>query len=216
MKINAQPEEFTLASFGLDAETEAQLREQAWNIVIRGEANADEFVDAATEEGLLEKDVAERVFQFVLEARRRQLGSWLTLPTTALTRAFEELDSIGIVARQDFSCCGSCGASEIWDERPEDAQSFGYVFFDLQSTESLLESNEVHVSYGAFPDSFITEAEWSALDEKARDALYAGKVVALMNDVVFPVFRKHNIDVEWNNDLGKKILLRNVEYFAPV
>lgn len=215
--FNEQPAGFRLpTSFGLDADTEQQARDEAWRIVVRGVSDADEFVDWATDAKLFDEAAAARVFEAVVAARREQQASWGTTPRTALTAAFEELDDLGIVARQNFSCCGSCASGEIWDERPESRVSRGYVYFHSQDTESLIESNETYVGYGVFPDSFITEREWTALDEKAREALYEKKVTGLMNEVVFPVLRRHGIEVEWSGDLGKRILLRNVEFYAPV
>ncbi len=215
--LNDQPEGFRIdASFGLDEETEEQLRELAWGIVLRGVIDPDEFVDAATDDELLDEETATAVFASVVEVRRRQQASFGELAPTSLSDAFAELERRGVVARQNFSCCGNCASGEIWDERPAGRPSRGYVYFHSQDTDSLLDSNETYIGYGAFPDAFISESEWKALDHAGRSARYEKEVLALMNETVIPVLEDHGIDVVWNRSLGTRILLRNVEYYAPI
>ncbi|MFT5775307.1 DUF6891 domain-containing protein, partial [Hyphomonas sp.] len=57
-----------------------------------------------------------------------------------LELAMDTLEDNGIVARQNFTCCGNCGAAEIGVEI-EDYEAMGhlargYVFFHQQDTES--------------------------------------------------------------------------------
>jgi hypothetical protein len=219
--LNAQPDGFRLPeSFGLAPETEQEVRDEAWSMVTRGEADPDEFVEWATDEEILDTPLdeatAEKIWELVLSTRRAQQDSWGEEPRTALTAAFDELDELGVVARQNFSCCGTCASGEIWDERPEGRPSRGYVYFHSQDTDQLLESNDTYIGYGAFPDAYISEADWNALDEKSRDAFYEKTVTGLMEDVVFPVFERHGIGVSWNRRLDTRILLENVEYYQPV
>jgi hypothetical protein len=72
-----------------------------------------------------------------------------------LDAAFASLESAGIVARQHFSCCGSCGATEIHDEMDRVAKDGstvrGYTFFHVQDTEHAVEGESLFLSYGA-PD----------------------------------------------------------------
>jgi len=215
--LNAQPEGFRIPpSFGLDEKTEADVRERAWKLVLQGDVDEDDFIDWVTDDDLMEEDVARQIFDFVLEARRQQLAALGGAFRVPLTAAFEELDSLGVVARQNFSCCGNCASAEIGAERPEGRESRGYVYFHAQDTEALLESNETFIGYGAFIDAFINEAEFKALSEAERSALYERTVLELMVDTVLPVFERHGIEVEWDRSLNKRILLKNVEYFAPL
>jgi len=70
-----------------------------------------------------------------------------------LDAAFEALEEEGIVARQNFTCCGTCGASEIWDEieaaQDEGLGVEGYAFFHMQDTESAVEGHGLYLNYGA-------------------------------------------------------------------
>ncbi|MFF5492815.1 DUF6891 domain-containing protein [Streptomyces aquilus] len=67
-----------------------------------------------------------------------------------LTRAFEALEAAGITARENFTCCRSCGTGEIGAER-EDAR--GYVFFHQQVTEQAAEGHGLALHYGGFDGS---------------------------------------------------------------
>jgi hypothetical protein len=67
-----------------------------------------------------------------------------------LTRAFEALDASGITARENFTCCRSCGMAEIGAER-EDAR--GFVFFHQQGTESAAQGHGLALYYGGFDGS---------------------------------------------------------------
>ena len=70
-----------------------------------------------------------------------------------LDRAFEDLEQRGIVARQNFSCCGTCGAGEIWDEMQTQIENGrarrGYTFYHVQDTESAADGYGLYLSYGA-------------------------------------------------------------------
>lgn len=70
-----------------------------------------------------------------------------------LDAAFDALETEGIVARQNFTCCGTCGASEIWDEietaQAEGLAVEGYAFFHMQDTEAAVEGHGLYLNYGA-------------------------------------------------------------------
>lgn len=70
-----------------------------------------------------------------------------------LDAAFAALETVGIVCRQNFSCCGSCGSIEIWDEAAvlESAGRVvrGYAFYHIQDTESAVAGHGLYLNYGA-------------------------------------------------------------------
>ncbi len=67
-----------------------------------------------------------------------------------LAAAFADLETIGVVARMNFTCCQTCGHAEIDDERQE--SSIGYTFFHQQDSERLVpgEPSELFLAFGAF------------------------------------------------------------------
>lgn len=79
-----------------------------------------------------------------------------------LELAFDMLEDEDIVARQHFTCCGTCGAAEIGAEIEDfeqaGRQAKGYVFFHQQDTESAVESGSLYISYGAADAEATNEA----------------------------------------------------------
>lgn len=72
--------------------------------------------------------------------------------TERLTRAFEALGSThGITARENFTCCRTCGTSEIGAESaPGDR---GFVYFHSQCTEGAAAGHGLMLLYGGFDGS---------------------------------------------------------------
>src|SRR5262245_59010912 len=73
------------------------------------------FTDHGTQDVL--QPIAQR---FAHESRDKILQEQASWPEVTdcdrLDDAFAELTLLGIVSRQDFSCCGNCGVAEIGDE----------------------------------------------------------------------------------------------------
>ena len=89
-----------------------------------------------------------------IEALRSEQAEWSVLTDfDRLELAFDMLEDKDIVARQNFTCCGSCGATEIGIEIEEfeahGRPARGYVFFHQQDTESAIETGHLYLSYGA-------------------------------------------------------------------
>lgn len=108
-----------------------------------GELDADHLSREAaivTDQALAEQLVAQAHWPSVTDCDR-------------LDAAFAELEAEGIVARQNFTCCGTCGAAEIWDEAKalEDAGKAveGYTFYHMQDTESAADGDGLYLNYGA-------------------------------------------------------------------
>jgi uncharacterized protein DUF6891 len=70
-----------------------------------------------------------------------------------LDAAFAELEALGILARQHFSCCGACGATEITGELDDAARAGrparGFTFFHVQDTEHAVAGELLYLSFGA-------------------------------------------------------------------
>jgi hypothetical protein len=103
--------------------------------------------------------------------------------------AFQHLEAQGIVARQDFSCCQTCGHGEMWDEveasRVVGANPKGYAFYHLQDTEAAVEGQGLHVAFGAV--------------EEGDEAL-----AAIGRDIA-SALRAQGLQVNWNGETGKRI-----------
>ncbi|MFF3837689.1 DUF6891 domain-containing protein [Streptomyces sp. NPDC001930] len=68
-----------------------------------------------------------------------------------LTRAFAALQEAGITARENFTCCRTCGQSEIGGESEPDARGFAY--FHTQCTDSAAAGQGLMLLYGGFDGS---------------------------------------------------------------
>jgi hypothetical protein len=101
-----------------------------------------------------------------------------------LDAAFAALEREGIVGRQNFSCCGTCGAAEIWDEMAavEEAglRVRGYAFYHMQDTEAAVRGEGLYLSFGAVaegsePAEAVGRLVVDALERKGLDPLWDGQ-----------------------------------------
>ncbi len=112
-----------------------------------------------------------------------------------LDEAFAELDRMGIVARQNFSCCQTCGHVEIGDEidltashRPVN----GYVFYHQQDTDTAVQHGYLYLAYGA-----ISGRETESL---------------IVAQQVCEVLEKHSLQTDWNGSIHTRICIPLLEW----
>ncbi len=135
--------------------------------------------------------LAPGLVQEALAAHRREQLTWPEITDCdRLDAAFATLEEAGIVSRQNFSCCGTCGSTEIWDEmaavRDAGRPVRGYGFFHMQDTESAVEGGGLYLGYGA-----VEEGEAAAL--------------AVAQEIVATIERsglRTNWDGSWNQRIG--------------
>ncbi|MEV2276384.1 hypothetical protein AB0I72_12415 [Nocardiopsis sp. NPDC049922] len=100
-----------------------------------------------------------------------------------LTRAFRALDESGIVAREDFTCCGNCARdalrSEIAAHDTDEGHAIrGYVYYHAQEATRATEGRGLHLGFGA-----VHEIRRAAVGEEIAETL-----------------RAHGLTVAWNGD----------------
>lgn len=160
----ARPESLKVpAEWGIDAAAAESMAEATWEQILVGENDPDmylEFFADELDEAKVSDEDAEAFFASVVAARRTQQTQLGGAPESKLTNAFTELETIGVLGRQNFSCCGTCGSAEIWDERDDSRAWRGYLYFHQQDAERIPEDRETYVGYGAFLDQFLPEDEW--------------------------------------------------------
>ena len=146
------------------------------------------------ESPLSERDRLYEIRSIVIQAIRDLREDQLTWPVLTdsdrLELAFDILEDNGIVARQNFTCCGTCGASEIVIEM-EDYEvcgrpARGYAFFHQQDTESAVENGNLYLSYGATNTS----------DED---------VLLKIGQEVFRTLKSVGLDTHWDGQLDHRI-----------
>lgn len=105
-----------------------------------------------------------------------------------LDDAFAALERSGVIARQNFTCCQTCGHYEIWDEvEKTDANADGYVFFHMQDTESAYEGHGLYLAYG------------STRENEEQSVSVALRIVCAL--------REAGLVPEWDGDVGRRIYL---------
>lgn len=143
------------------AEAVRLMRERVRQEVAAGFDPADRIAEAVAEGECVDgvdaeelEGIARRLVREALAAHYREQADWPDVTDCdRLDDAFAELEARGIVCRQNFSCCGTCGHTEIWDEmeraREAGAEVWGYAFFHLQDTESAVGGGGLYLKYGS-------------------------------------------------------------------
>lgn len=102
-----------------------------------------------------------------------------------LSKAFEEMSNAGIVAKENFTCCQTCGSSEIGDYAQE--KDYGYVFYHQQDTDRAVEGDGVYLSYGHLG--------------------LAKKSMKEMTTQIIQTLEKNGLNVVWNGSVHTRILV---------
>ncbi len=126
----------------------------------------------------------------LLEQHKKNQALWPQVTDCdRLDAAFAELDRNGIICRQDFADCLSCGYAQIWGELKKVKQAGktvrGFAFFHQQDTEHAVLHGGIHLGYGSLVD-----------DEKA-DLTIAGEVADTL--------RQYGFRVNWTNNIKQRI-----------
>ena len=105
----------------------------------------DEFTDDANPAATI-APLAERAVRRAHDLHLAEQATW-PIPTDndRLDRAFASLEATGIVARQHFTCCQTCGFNEIADELTPSAR--GFTFFHMQDTEGAVNGRGLYLAY---------------------------------------------------------------------
>ncbi|WP_141561927.1 hypothetical protein [Micromonospora sp. WMMA1996] len=217
---NERPAGVTFLTERIGEPGRGEIEAEIWGRVVRGEVDPDDFVDFFDDDeerhGATD-DELRAAFERAVTARREQQRGWGEVRGN-LTRAFAELNGIGVLARENFSCCGTCAAAEIHDERDDSRHWRGYLWFHQQDTEALLASEDggVYLGYGVYPPADFDEAAYDALSEADQRARYQADLERLLDGEVFPVLHRHGMRVEWNRRQSTRIRVSGARWYAPL
>lgn len=125
--------------------------------------NAADYLADDMDESLA-KGEARRLLPEMIALLKLEEETWPAVTDCdRLDTAFAKLEEKGIISRQNFTCCGTCGSAEIWEEiaaaRDSGGPTTGYAFYHMQDTESAVDGNGLYLNYGA-----VEEGERAALD----------------------------------------------------
>lgn len=166
--------------------------------VAAGFASAQEIEESTIEyfEDEYDMDALQPEIQAAVQesiaAHLREESTWPEITDCdRLDQAFAHLERDGIISRQDFTCCGTCGAAEIWDEMKqamkENRPVHGYTFYHWQDTERAVEGMGIGLSYGSTDEG-----------EEAAETV-GHEIVA--------VLREYGLQAQWSGDLRQRIMV---------
>ncbi len=144
----------------LPDETAESVKEFVFREVHGGFTPLDEIVEAAAEyvsDEAEAEDVipyAQRCLEEAIAQHDAQQQAWAaTTDCDRLDTAFAALDAAGVVARQNFTCCQTCGVAEMKTEVAGRARHLpsarGYTFYHQQDTEGAVDGGGLFLTYGA-------------------------------------------------------------------
>ena len=158
--------------------------------------DALEYFADDIEDSLMLSTMARRLASELMASHLEEERNWSDeTDCDRLDRAFDDLENQGIVARQNFTCCQTCGHAEIWEEIEQVKQDFevkGYAFYHMQDTDRVLEEGRLYLAYGAVDN----------LDESTIQIAFT----------IAKTMKKHGFMVEWNGSLDKRICLENLDW----
>jgi hypothetical protein len=154
---------------------------------------AEAAVEVASSEGVEPKALLALAEQFTRETLAGHYSAQAEWPDRTdcdrLDEAFAELEDRGIVCRQNFSCCMTCGSGEIWDEMRATEEAGrrvrGYAFFHTQDTDSAVECGGLYLAFGATDDG------------EAAAVAVAREIVEVLNT--------HRLKTDWDGSAQYRI-----------
>jgi hypothetical protein len=171
-----------------------EVRELIAREVTAGFASEDEIRERALEVVSEETEPSDALLDTIddllgdaVESHSRVQEQWTALTDNdRLDAAFAELEASGIVCRQNWTCCQTCGLAEMGDEvKPT---SRGYAFYHQQDTDAAVETGSLFLAYGACSDEKATQLE--VANEIAR------------------TIKENGLRVEWEGSLEKRMLVK--------
>ncbi|MDO5077175.1 hypothetical protein [Corynebacterium sp.] len=215
MNYNAQPEGLHVLPeclpHGVDDDQAQEFLDLLWAMLLQGgDPEFDEMVDYICEYPFFSEsdpsqeleplgvEEAERLAEYLIEQRIAQQRTFGEVPPMPITQAFAELEELGVIAKENFACCQTCGHDEILLQVRDPQQWKGYVFFHQQDAEDIFETGEGALAFGHAPGG-------TDLD-----------IAELINGTILPVLHKHHITATWNGSPRTRILLSGVQLYYPL
>ncbi len=160
-----------------------------------------EFQDDIAREQLL--PVAQKlVYQRIVKRYLEEIN-WVS-PTDCerLDRAFIELNNMGILAKQNFSCCNSCGHKRIERALKNSSKKgrgktiWGYAFFHWQDTDTAVATGELNITFGAVDKTS---------DEALDIAIEVGKKVV-------EALKRNGLNTSWDESYLQRVGITGIKW----
>lgn len=142
-------------------------------------------------DGITKKDVTSLTKE-LLEKHRRAQEKWPEVTDhDRLRAAFADLEKQGVVTRENYTCCGNCGAAEMWEDeipalKKKRKDLRGFVFFHQQDTDHAIEGHGLYFDY-------------SGLDRTDEGTVAVGKLLV-------KALKDHGLKkVKWNGSPDRRV-----------
>lgn len=146
-----------------------------------------------------------------------------------LAAAFADLEESGVVARMNFTCCNTCGTTEIDDERTPDPDAaegaypfreWAYTFFHSQDAERLADGPaDLFLTYSSFrPAADVAPdlmARARAGDQDAREQVVR-HTDATVGRIVVDALTAHGLTPDWSGDPTRRIAVPITDWRKPL
>lgn len=104
----------------------------------------------------------------------------------SLSVPFAFMGERGIIAKENFQCCTTCGCAAIEDTIKEDGREFyGWCFYHAQDNEDRAHGDSFYLTYGSVNND----------DEMAKK----------VGEQIVQILKNHNIKTEWDGDTSQRI-----------
>lgn len=134
---------------------------------------------------------ARRIVTRLWDERLHKQNDWPSeTDADRIERAFAALEKKNILTRMNFTCCNTCGGSELWGEWQDEDK--GYAFFHEQSMETAINDGKLYINF----DSFIRS--------EPRKVEVGRTIVRLL--------KQAGLSVKWDKDPNKKIVVEPVRW----
>jgi hypothetical protein len=178
----------------LDQTFESDASEYARCLVRGGYDTRDKIIESVIAYLELDESRMSDVSQIVNAEIALLKGEQMAWPDITdydrLQRAIITLEGKGIVTRQNFACCQTCGHAEIGEEienfESMNRKARGYAFFHQQDTEHVVGGGELAFAYGSASD------QYSAVD-----------IAKEISDSM----RTAGFNVNWNGEATKRVMV---------
>lgn len=182
----------------LDDEVSHEIRK----LVRGGFEGPDRIVEIVCEElyepGEQDEDEVRASMRRELEALRQEQESWpKETDCDRLSRAFRDLERLGIIALENAGMTQSDGysdAMEIYRDSRDKRRWIGYCFYHWQDAERAIEGEGLHLAFGPV-DPNLEEAEGPKI----------GRLIA-------ETLSKNGFQVTWNGTFGQRILVPKLDW----
>lgn len=152
------------------AVTDEEIRDHIDHCVAIGFDPMDEIIDSTVEvysddrPGENLRATVEAMARESLRAHLEAQGMWPTVTDCdLLDLAFADLEAGGIIARQNFSCCSTCGCAEIGDEIEraicQGERVRGYTFYHMQDADGAADGGGLYLNYGSIEEGTAAALE---------------------------------------------------------